>query len=167
MFGFSVALEGNVGVVGVPGQSVSGDSDIGEVIIIDATTGAVLQTLLNPNPDSGDEPGHPAIHDHHVRSECIGKHEGFLAITGKPDDLDVRVGVQQHPVSLTHDLVVIDHQDLDFFRCYCFGSHCCLLGRPVELTRCRSVRNKLAGFCRRKSCYNLPTGQFRVGITGW
>jgi FG-GAP repeat protein len=49
-FGFSVAINGNVIVVGAPQETVGGASDAGHAYVFDATSGALLQTLTSPSP---------------------------------------------------------------------------------------------------------------------
>ena len=74
---------------------------------------------------------HSTVHDHHVGAESIGKHECLLAITSEADNFNVGVGVQQHTVGLTHDLMVIHHQNFDVLCRYRFGSHRGLLRHLV------------------------------------
>jgi FG-GAP repeat len=51
--GFSVAVDGNIAVVGAPLDSV-GARTAGTVKVYDASTGALLHTLVNPNPSAGE-----------------------------------------------------------------------------------------------------------------
>jgi len=51
--GSSVAVDGNLVVVGVPGDEV-GAHDAGTVKVYDATTGMLLHTLVNPHPSAGE-----------------------------------------------------------------------------------------------------------------
>ena len=48
-FGYSVAISGNYCIVGAHGEDDSGGTDSGKAYIFDVTTGALLQTLNNPN----------------------------------------------------------------------------------------------------------------------
>jgi hypothetical protein len=54
--GYSVALDGNIAVVGAPSDDV-GAYDSGVVKVYDATTGALMHTLTNPSPASSDHFG--------------------------------------------------------------------------------------------------------------
>jgi hypothetical protein len=54
--GYSVAVDGNIAVVGAPSDDVGG-TDSGVVKVYDATTGALLHTLTNPSPAFDDEFG--------------------------------------------------------------------------------------------------------------
>jgi hypothetical protein len=58
-----------------------------------------------------------------------------LSVTGEPDNFDVGVGVQQHSICLTHDLVVIDHQYFDVLFCYRIRCHSGLLGIGNAINR--------------------------------
>jgi len=48
-FGFSVAISGNYAIVGAYGEDDAGGADSGKAYIFNVTTGALLQTLDNPN----------------------------------------------------------------------------------------------------------------------
>ena len=56
-FGASVAISGNILVVGTPGDD-TGATDAGSVYVFDATTGSLLWTLNNPMPAAGDNFGY-------------------------------------------------------------------------------------------------------------
>jgi len=49
-FGWSVAISGNIAVVGAITESASGYSDAGHVYTFNATTGALMSTLTDPEP---------------------------------------------------------------------------------------------------------------------
>ena len=49
-FGYSVALSNDTVVVGAPYETVSGMSGAGEVYLFNSATGALVQTLTDPNP---------------------------------------------------------------------------------------------------------------------
>src|SRR5206468_1027509 len=55
--GWSVAVDGNIAVVGAPFDD-RGGSDSGVVKVYSATNGALLLTLANPSPASGDSFGY-------------------------------------------------------------------------------------------------------------
>ena len=48
-FGYSVAISGNLAVVGAYAEDESGGTESGKAYIFDATTGSLLHTLHNPN----------------------------------------------------------------------------------------------------------------------
>ncbi len=52
-FGYSVAVSGNAVVVSATGDDTGG-TDSGQAYVFNATTGALMATLLNPTPASGD-----------------------------------------------------------------------------------------------------------------
>ncbi len=49
-FGYSVAADGNLTVVGSPMADVGGVSNAGRAFVMDSTTGALVATLENPRP---------------------------------------------------------------------------------------------------------------------
>ena len=53
-FGFSVAISGNVIVVGAPLESAGGESNAGHAYVFDTVTGALLETLSSPNRSISD-----------------------------------------------------------------------------------------------------------------
>ena len=53
-FGYAVATDGNLTVVGVPYADVGGLSDVGRAYVFNSTTGALVATLNNPTPTSSD-----------------------------------------------------------------------------------------------------------------
>jgi len=53
LFGYSVAVAGNIVVVGVPNDD-TGATDAGAAYLFDATTGSLLRTLANPSQAAGD-----------------------------------------------------------------------------------------------------------------
>jgi outer membrane protein assembly factor BamB len=54
LFGYRVAVSGNTVVVGVAYGDNTGATDAGSAYVFDATTGALVATLNNPTPASGD-----------------------------------------------------------------------------------------------------------------
>ena len=56
-FGYSVAVEGELVVVGAPFEDVNSLTDAGEVYLFDAGTGDLLATIANPNPTRSDSFG--------------------------------------------------------------------------------------------------------------
>ncbi len=56
-FGWSVAISGNYAVVGAPYKNASGVLYVGQAYIFNITTGALVSTLVNPNPSAGDNFG--------------------------------------------------------------------------------------------------------------
>ena len=56
-FGSSVAISGDIVVVGAPGDD-TGATDAGSAYIFDAVTGDLLWTLNNPTPEAGDQFGY-------------------------------------------------------------------------------------------------------------
>ena len=69
------------------------------------------------------EAGHATIHDNDGRRELLDHCEGFLPVACEPDELYCRVGVEEHSVGLSHELVVVDHEDSDLFCRRRLGSH--------------------------------------------
>lgn len=53
-FGFSVALSGTTAIVGAPNANPGGFNDAGIAYVFNATTGALISTLNNPNPAADD-----------------------------------------------------------------------------------------------------------------
>jgi len=56
-FGWSVAVSGNVVIVGAPNETVSGEADSGRAYIFNAQSGALVSTLTSPNPERSGEFG--------------------------------------------------------------------------------------------------------------
>jgi hypothetical protein len=56
-FGYSLAINDSYTVVGAPSEDDAGGTDSGKAYIFNTTTGALLQTLDNPNPAGGDSFG--------------------------------------------------------------------------------------------------------------
>lgn len=56
-FGLGVGISGSIAIVGAPNTDVTGATDAGAAYLFDATTGALLQTLQNPDPADFDEFG--------------------------------------------------------------------------------------------------------------
>lgn len=56
-FGKSVAISGNVAVVGAPGDDPGGATDAGTAHVFNATTGALITTLNSPDPAAFDNFG--------------------------------------------------------------------------------------------------------------
>ncbi|WP_442506614.1 hypothetical protein SH528x_005468 [Novipirellula sp. SH528] len=54
-FGTSVAIDGDLRVVGAPNADLDGFTDVGVVYVYSATTGALVATLSNPTPESSDK----------------------------------------------------------------------------------------------------------------
>src|SRR5438105_599479 len=54
IFGTAVAADSNFHVVGAPSSDVGGITDVGQAFVYNATTGALVATLNNPTPVSGD-----------------------------------------------------------------------------------------------------------------
>src|SRR3954468_22884157 len=52
-FGYSVAIDGNIAVVGVPYDDL-GATDAGVVKVYDARSGRLLHTITNPAPEFSD-----------------------------------------------------------------------------------------------------------------
>ncbi|MGZ9108868.1 MAG: LamG-like jellyroll fold domain-containing protein [Micavibrio sp.] len=75
-FGESVAIEGNVAIVGAWGDSPGGITDSGTAYAFNATTGALISTLANPDPTADDE---------FSRSQ-INLSNGFVVIGSHLDD---------------------------------------------------------------------------------
>ena len=55
-FGRSVSVSGNTAVVAAPWDD-TGATDSGQAYVFNATTGALIATLANPSPASGDQFG--------------------------------------------------------------------------------------------------------------
>jgi hypothetical protein len=51
LFGYSVAISGNYAIVGAYQEDMFGATNTGKAYIFDVTTGALVHTLDNPNPD--------------------------------------------------------------------------------------------------------------------
>ena len=56
--GYAIDVDGNLAVGGAPGADANGVSNVGQVLVYDHTSGALLRTLANPYPQSGDRFGH-------------------------------------------------------------------------------------------------------------
>jgi len=56
-FGYAVAADGNLTVVGTPYADIGGYSDAGRAYVFNSTTGALVATLNNPTPADGDNFG--------------------------------------------------------------------------------------------------------------
>jgi hypothetical protein len=71
----------------------------------------------------------------------------------------------QHPVRLTHDLVIIYHQNLNVFLCYKIRSHSRLLRRFIASNRSEPVVYlKSVGTYRMESRNDPPSGKFLGGV---
>ncbi|MBI3736303.1 FG-GAP repeat protein, partial [Candidatus Sumerlaeota bacterium] len=73
-FGASVAISGNLVVVGADGDDPGGINNAGRAYVFNATTGALVATLNNPNPAESDNFG-----------SCVGI-SGNLAVVGARGD---------------------------------------------------------------------------------
>jgi len=62
-FGTSVAVDGNIVVVGTPFDDLDGVSDAGAAYLFDASSGGLKQTLLDPSPLIGEQLGHSVAID--------------------------------------------------------------------------------------------------------
>lgn len=51
-YGGSVAIDGNLSVVGAPGETAGGDSGAGTAYVFNSRTGRLNETLVAPNPES-------------------------------------------------------------------------------------------------------------------
>ena len=71
-FGWSVALDGGTALVGAPGELISGN--LGNAYLLGASTGSVLATLTNPNPQTGAQFGYAV------------SVAGGVAVVGAPDE---------------------------------------------------------------------------------
>jgi len=56
-FGYSVAIDGNLAVVGEPYATVGGVASVGRAYVFDITNGALLAALSNPTPAAHDDFG--------------------------------------------------------------------------------------------------------------
>lgn len=73
-FGYSVAADGNLVVVGAPGETVNGYQSAGRVYLYSARSGALLNTLTSPNvQETGDFGWSVAVN---------GKGDGRLLVVG-------------------------------------------------------------------------------------
>ncbi|QEL20932.1 Ig-like domain-containing protein [Limnoglobus roseus] len=60
-FGVSVAVDGNLVVVGAPFDDPGGVTDAGSVYVFNRTTGSLMATIPNPAPAAGDQFGYSVV----------------------------------------------------------------------------------------------------------
>jgi FG-GAP repeat len=93
-FGYSVAVSGNIAVIGAPGDDPGGVVDAGTAYVFDTTTGKLTATLNSPHPGTGDGFGFSvavsgnaivisAPLDNHRGTSHVGTVYVFNAVTGK------------------------------------------------------------------------------------
>jgi hypothetical protein len=79
LFGYSVAISGNYAIVGAEREDDASANSLGIAYIIDVSTGAVVHTLINPNPDG------VSLNDFFGQASAIS---GNYAIVGSPREDD-------------------------------------------------------------------------------
>jgi hypothetical protein len=76
-FGWSVAISGNYVIVGAPYEDMFAATDTGKAYIFDVTTGALVHTLDNPNPDDA------GINDNFGQSVAISGNSAIVGAGGE------------------------------------------------------------------------------------
>ena len=59
------------------------------------------------------EARHADVHEHDVRAERVGLGDGLVAVARLADDLDVRLGLEDHPEAGADEALVVCEQDAD------------------------------------------------------
>ena len=57
------------------------------------------------------DPGHPDVEEAHVGAQAPRQLDGSPAVSGLADDLDVRLGVEDHREPRADELLVVRHED--------------------------------------------------------
>ena len=84
----------------------------------EATGGDACGPTRRPVASMPSRCGHAHVHQHDVRNVPPGQLDRLRAIRGLADDLDVVLGLQDHPEPGAHQLLIVDHEDTDRPSCH-------------------------------------------------